>query len=80
LVRVRPHCRFKNRGSGYLSESGMKWMSRWCKATMRPGPRFGSTQRTPTRPASRAGVGSVACGLGRIVALRCRSSALCHTH
>ena len=25
--RVRPHCRFKKRGTEHVSESGMKWMS-----------------------------------------------------
>jgi hypothetical protein len=25
--RVRSHCRFRNRGTDYLGESGMKWMS-----------------------------------------------------
>jgi hypothetical protein len=25
--RVRSHCRFRNRGTDYISESGMKWMS-----------------------------------------------------
>ena len=24
--RVRPHCRFRNRGTDYISESGIKWM------------------------------------------------------
>ena len=39
LGGVRPHCRFSDSGTDYLSESGMKRMSRWCSATMRPSPR-----------------------------------------
>jgi hypothetical protein len=27
LRRVRSHCRFRNRGTEYVTESGMKWMS-----------------------------------------------------
>jgi hypothetical protein len=26
-TRVRSHCRFRNRGTDYLSESGIEWMS-----------------------------------------------------
>jgi hypothetical protein len=26
-VRVRSHCRFSNRGTEYVGDSGMKWMS-----------------------------------------------------
>ena len=37
--RVRLHYRFKNRGTEYVSEYGMKWMSGWCEATMRPSPK-----------------------------------------
>jgi hypothetical protein len=36
--RVRSHCHFRKRGTEYVSGSGMKWMSRWYKATMRPSP------------------------------------------
>jgi hypothetical protein len=28
--KVRSHCRLTNRGTDYLSDSGMKRMSRWC--------------------------------------------------
>jgi hypothetical protein len=41
------HCRFRNRGTGYGSESGMKADGRWHKAIMRPSPprlRFSGTQ------------------------------------
>jgi hypothetical protein len=43
LPRVRLHCRFRNRGPEYVSESGIKWMSgstkRQCDRALRP-PRF----------------------------------------
>jgi hypothetical protein len=36
---VRSHCRFRHRGTEYVSESGLKWMDEWWyKATMRPSP------------------------------------------
>ena len=39
LPRVRSHCRFRNRGTEYVSESGMKLMSgRTKRQCMRPGP------------------------------------------
>jgi hypothetical protein len=37
-LRVRSHCRFRNNGTDYVRESGMKWMSVSTKATMRPIP------------------------------------------
>jgi hypothetical protein len=45
LRRVRPRCRFRNRGADRLSESGMRWMrggARW--RTRPPGGRRGSRQ------------------------------------
>jgi hypothetical protein len=40
LPRVRSHCRFRKRGTECVSDSdpGIKWMSRWYQATMRPSP------------------------------------------
>jgi hypothetical protein len=35
---VRSHCRFRNRGTECVRESGVKWMSRSYTATMRPSP------------------------------------------
>ena len=49
--RVRSHCHFRKRGTEYVSGSGMKWMSRWCKATMRPSPTPTRRRTAPARPA-----------------------------
>jgi hypothetical protein len=35
---VRSRSRFRNRGTEYVGGSAIKWMSRSCKATMRPSP------------------------------------------
>ena len=48
--RVRSHCRLRNRGTDYLSDSGMKRMSRWCTAAVRPSPVRAS--RSTTQEAS----------------------------
>jgi hypothetical protein len=38
--RARPHCRFKNRGTEYVSDSGIKWMG---SSTKRQGGRDGAS-------------------------------------
>jgi hypothetical protein len=60
-------CRFRNRGTDSISESGIKWLhDREYKATMRPGP----TWRRPAvrKCAAGAGPASSACSARRAAA------------
>jgi hypothetical protein len=47
--RLQSHCRFRKRGTIYISDSGMKWM-RWCKATTRPSPSRAARHREAGHP------------------------------
>jgi hypothetical protein len=57
--RVRSHCRFRNRGTDYVREYGMKWMSfstkRQCdRALPAPPPPARQPRRRPPRPPAAA--------------------------
>ena len=49
---ARSHCRSTKRGTEYDSESGIKRVRRWCKATMRPSPRSAAPRCARSRAPS----------------------------